>query len=260
MASDVPAVTSSVRIVERLAAEWPHPVAPRDLINELGLNRSTCYNILATLQRAGWVTSMGERSGWTLGPKLLTLTGVTDDMAASVAQQEIDELSRRLGFIVFVAEPDGSGGYVVVAKGERQLGVRVTVSVGESFPFSAPAIMQAFHAWLPREQVDESVDRHGLKPFTPHTIVDRDDLHAALAETRERGFSTSLQQFDMAQSGVAAPVFDRRGNVARVVCSLAFSTELHQDNVGRIGTLVAGCADRVTARTGGRKPVTGDGT
>lgn len=256
MASDVPAVASSVRILERLAAEWPHPVAPRDLINELGLNRSTCYNILATLQRLGWVTSMGERSGWTLGPKLLTLTGVTDDMAASVAQQEIDELSRRIGFVVFVAEPDGAGGYVVVAKGERQLGVRVTVSVGEDFPFSAPAIMHAFYAWRGRDEVNEAVDRYGLKHFTPHTIVDRDELHAALAATRERGFSISLQQFDMAQSGVAAPVFDRRGKVARVVCSLAFFTELHEDNFRRIGPSVAGCADRITARTGGRKPVT----
>ena len=67
--------------------------------------------------------------------------------------------------------------------------------------------------------------------------------------------STSLQRYDMAQSGVAAPIFDRGGTVARVVCSLAFSTEPHQDNVARIGSLVADCADRITARTGGRKPV-----
>lgn len=254
MAGDVPAVSSAVRILERLAAEWPHPVAPKDLVSELGLNRSTCYNILATLQRAGWVTSTGERSGWMLGPKLLTLTGVTDDMAASVAQQEIDELARRLGFVVFLAAPDGSGGYVVTAKAERAIGVRVTVGVGEGFPFSAPAIMQAYHAWQPAAVVDEWVDRLGLKQFTPHTVVGRDELHAVLATTREHGYSTSIQQYDMAQSGVAAPVFDRRGQVAAVVCSLAFFTELHEDNAGRIGAMVSACAERITARTGGRRP------
>jgi DNA-binding IclR family transcriptional regulator len=254
LAGDVPAVASAVRILERLAAQWPHPVVPKDLVSELGLNRSTCYNILATLQRAGWVTSTGERSGWVLGPKLLTLTGVTDDMAAGVARQEIDELARRLGFVVFLCEPDGSGGYVVTSKAERAMGVRVTVGVGEGFPFSAPAIMQACYAWQPAPVVDEWVDRLGLKQFTPHTIVDRDELHAALAQTRERGYSTSIQQYDMAQSGVAAPVFDRRGQVARVVTSLAFFTELHEDNAARIGALVAACADRITARTGGRRP------
>jgi IclR family acetate operon transcriptional repressor len=254
VASDVPAVSSAVRILERLAAEWPRPVAPKDLIGELGLNRSTCYNILATLQRAGWVTSNGDRSGWMLGPKLLTLTGVTDAMANAVAQQEIDELARRLGFVVFVAEPDGAGGYVVTVKAERQLGVRVTVGVGEGFPFSAPALMQAFHAWAPSRDVDDLVDRLGLKQFTPHTIVDRVDLHEALAATRTRGYSTSIQQYDMAQSGVAAPVFDKRGQVVRVVCSLAFFTELHEDNAARIGAQVSACAERITARTGGRRP------
>lgn len=254
MASDVPAVSSTVRILERLAAEWPRPVAPKDLVGELGLNRSTCYNILATLQRAGWVRTNGDRTGWMLGPKLLTLTGVTDAMANSVAQQEIDELARRLGFVVFVAEPDGSGGYVVTVKAERQTGVRVTVSVGEGFPFSAPALMQAYLAHLPAAEVDDLVDRSGLKQFTPHTITERDALHAALGETRERGYSTSIQQYDMAQSGLAAPVFDKRGQVVRVVCSLAFFTELREDNAARIGALVSACAERITARTGGRRP------
>lgn len=257
MASDVPAVSSAVRIVERLAASWPAAVPPKDLVNELGLNRSTCYNILATLQRLGWVTSTGERSGWMLGPKLLTLTGVPDDMTAAIAQQEIDELARRLGFVVFVAEPDGAGGYVVTVKAERQMGVRVTVSVGEGFPFSAPAIMQAFVAWQEPAKVDELVDRHGLKQFTQHTVTEREQLHQVLADIRGRGYSSSIQQYDMAQSGVAAPIFDRRGQVSRVVCSLAFFTELHADNVSRIGSLVSDCADRITARTGGRHPSAG---
>jgi len=253
VASDVPAVSSAVRILERLASSWPAAVPPKDLVNELGLNRSTCYNILATLQRAGWVSTMGERSGWMLGPRLLTLTGVADDMTAAVAQQEIDDLARGLGLVVFVAEADGSGGYVVTAKAERQMGVRVTVSVGEGFPFAMPALMQAYLAWQPR-RVDELVDRHGLKQFTEHTVTDRDELGRVLATTRERGYSTCVQQYDLAQSEVAAPVFDRRGQVSRLVCSLALFTELHADNAARVGTLVSDCADRITTRTGGHRP------
>ena len=118
MANNVPAVASSVRVIERLAADWPEPVSPRVLVDELGLNRSTCYNILATLQSVGWVRSLGDRAGWTLGPKLLTLTGVTDDMALGIVREELDRLTRRLGFVVFVAEPDGSGGYVAIARAE----------------------------------------------------------------------------------------------------------------------------------------------
>lgn len=254
MANIVPAVASSVRIIERLAAEWPDAVSPRVLVTELGLNRSTCYNILATLQANGWVRSLGDRTGWTLGPRLLTLTGVTDDLALQIVREEIEQLTRKLGFVVFVAEPDGSGGYVVVARAEQRRGVRVTVGVGEYFQFSAPALMYAFHAWQEPEQFEQAVKRVGIKAFTPNTITDHDAVMSELEKTRARGYSISLQQYDLAQSGVAAPVFDHRGKVAWVLCSLAFSSELNHDNVERTGELLAECGMRITERIGGLLP------
>jgi DNA-binding IclR family transcriptional regulator len=254
VANIVPAVASSVRIIERLASEWPDPVSPRALVTELDLNRSTCYNILATLQSKGWVRSLGDRAGWTLGPKLLTLTGVTDDMALGIVREEIERLTRSLGFVVFVAEPDGSGGYVVVARAEQRRGVRVTVGVGEYFQFSAPALMYAFHAWQEPELFEQAVKRLGIKAFTPDTITDHDAVMAELEQTRKRGFSISLQQYDTAQSGVAAPVFDHHGKVTRVLCSLAFSSELNSNNVERTGELLAECGLRITERIGGRLP------
>ena len=254
MANNVPAVASSVRIIERLARESPDPVSPRVLVDELQLNRSTCYNILATLQSAGWVRSLGDRAGWTLGPKLLTLTGVTDDMALGIVREEIEQLTRRLGFVVFVAEPDGSGGYVVVARAEQRRGVRVTVGVGEYFQFSAPALMYAFHAWQDRSIFEQTAQRIGIKGFTVNTITDPHDVATELDRTRKRGYSISLQQYDLAQSGVAAPIFDHHGKVTRVLCSLAFSSELDKENVDRIGSLLAECGMRITERIGGRNP------
>lgn len=99
------------------------------------------------------------------------------------------------------------------------------VGVGDDFPFSAPALMQAFHAWRDQADFDLLADRVGVRPFTEHTVTDRTELHEQLAETRNRGFSTSLQQFDLAQSGVA------------------------------IGALIAACADRITQRIGGKSPI-----
>ena len=254
MANNVPAVTASVRIIERLSTEWPNAVSPRDLVQDLSLNRSTCYNILATLQMAGWVRSMGDRAGWTLGPKLLTLTGVSDNIALPIVQEEMEQLTRRLGFVVFVAEPDGSGGYVAVARAERRRGVRVTVGVGEYFQFSAPALMYAFHAWDDPDEFELLVKRIGITAFTSHTITELVEIRAELERTQKRGYSISLQQFDLAQSGVAAPIFDRHGKVTRVLCSLAFSSELNEDNVDMVGKLLAECGSRVTERIGGRNP------
>jgi len=254
MPVDVPAVSASIRILELLAAEWPKAMSPGTLVTELKLNRSTCYNILATLGQAGWATSLGDRAGWTLGPRLLTLTGVSKQIVASVVQEEIENLSHALGFVVFALERSGSGSYTTVAKAERRAGVRVTTGVGDQFPFSSPAILQAFEAWTPPADLDRLIQRYGLQQFTEYTITDPNDLHKVLARVRRDGFSRSVRQFDLAQGGAAAPIFDAQGRPSLVLCTLAFSSELNEHNIAEVGTLLRDGAQRLTKRIGGVSP------
>lgn len=258
MPSEVPAVAASVRILEMLAAEWPAAVSPGRLVNDLRLNRSTCYNILGTLQSMGWAANMGDRAGWTVGPRLLSLTGVNTTLSAVIVQDVLDELSRELGLVVFAAERDGSGGYIVTAKGERRSGVRVTVGIGDRFEFSAPALMQAFEAWAPFEQFEERVRRFSLEKFTEYTVTDLGEMKQVLATVRRNGYSESIRQYDLAQGAVAAPVFDGRGRVNLVIATLAFSSELNEDTVAEFGARLRDGADRVMQRVGGRRPAVAD--
>jgi coenzyme F420-dependent glucose-6-phosphate dehydrogenase len=258
VSNEVPAVSAAIRILERIAAESPRAVSPGVLASELGLNRSTCYNILATLQRAGWANNMGSRSGWTLGPGLLALTGLSQESINAVVQEEIDDLSRRLGYVVFAAQQDGSGGYTVVAVSDPRRGVRVTVDVGDRFPFSAPALMQALYAHRPFEDFLAMARSRLVEKFTDYTIVDLDELRTVFAGVRDRGYSTSVRQFNLAQGAAAAPVFDRLGQPSIALGSLAFSSDLDEGNVHQVGRLIKAAADRITSRTGGVVPVGGD--
>jgi DNA-binding IclR family transcriptional regulator len=254
MANDVPAVASAVRLLERMAEAWPEPLASGSLIRDLGINRSTCYNILGTLQRFEWASSTGTRAGWSLGPRLLALTGVPSEAVTTIVQRELDDLSRQLGFVVFVVQRTGSGRYSVLAKAERGQGVRVTVSLGDTFPFSAPAIMQAFYAWEDAAEFDRLATRYRLEAFSPSAVTKLDRAHEGLAESRKRGYGTSIREYDLAQSGVAAPIFDASGHVTFVLCALAFSSELDETNIAKVGGLVRDRASAITVRTGGRAP------
>lgn len=255
MASDVPAVTAAMRILESLVAAAPNAVSPGQLVTDHQLNRSTCYNILAALQRGGWATNKGDRAGWTLGPRLLALISGSGDLVLTLVQEELDRLSGDLGFVAMLTERGPAGDHVVVAKGERRAGVRVTVGVGDTFPFSAPALMQATCAWLPEAEVDGLIATHGLLRFTPKTVTDAAEVRTLLNSVRERGYSMSLRgQFNLNQGAVAAPVFDHQGRVDRVVAILAFPSDLREDNSDEVGSAVRACADRITARTGGVRP------
>jgi len=255
LSSEVPAVNAAIRIIERLAAEQPRAVSPTVLVNDLQLNRSTCYNILTTLQRAGWVNKLDARGGWTLGPGLLSLTGISEDSVITVVQQEIEVLSRRLGYVAFAAKPDGSGGYIVIAVSDPRRGVRIIVGVGDRFPFSAPALMQAMHAHRPYAEFLEAIRSRPVERFTDSTVVDPDELQRIFSEVRERGYSTSIRQFNLAQSAAAAAVFDQTGKPHLAIGVLAFSSELDDSNIAAVGEMIHMAAARITARTGGISPV-----
>lgn len=254
MAGDVPAVINAVRLLERIARDWPDPVASGALIEELNLNRSTAYSILGTLQRAGWTASRGDRGGWSLGPRLLAIAPVAEDWLATIVKDELDDVSRRLGFLAFAVQRTGADGYAVIARGERSKGVHITVGVGDTFPFSAPAIMRAFLAWTDQAAVTRLVERHGLEAFTSETIADVGRLQAVLDDTRNRGYGISIREYDIGQSGISAPVFDANGRVTMVLCALAFSSELNETTVDRFGPLLRDCGLRITARIGGAPP------
>ena len=254
MTGDVPAVVNAVRLLERIARDWPDPVSSGALIEELNLNRSTAYNILGTLQRAGWTASRGDRGGWSLGPRLLAIAPAAEDWTAAIVREELEAISQELGYIAFVAEWHGGDRYAVRAKADRGKGVHITVGLGDTFPFSAPAIMRAFHAWSDPGVVDRLIERYGIIRFTPETVTDPSEVREVFAETRRRGYGASVREYDLGQSGVAAPIFDANGRVVLVVCVLAFSSELNESTVERVGALVRDCARTITARTGGRSP------
>ena len=254
MSNEVPAVNAAIRILERIASDSPRAVSPGVLASELELNRSTCYNILATLERAGWATNMGSRSGWTLGPGLLALTGVSQESINAVVQEEIDSLSRRLGYVVFAAQQDGSGGYTVIAASDPRRGVRVTVDVGDRFPFSAPALMQAFYADREFSEFAAMSRSRVVEKFTEFTVVDHEQIREIFAEVRARGYSISIRQFNLAQGVAAAPVYDRKGLPTLALGALAFSSELDESNVDRVGLMIRATAERITSRTGGVFP------
>lgn len=260
MSNEVPAVNAAIRILERIAEDSPRSVSPGVLATELGLNRSTCYNILATLERAGWATNMGNRHGWTLGPGLLGLTGVSQQSVQAVVQEEIDSVSRRLGYVVFAAQQDGSGGYTVIATSEQRRGVRVTVDVGDRFPFSAPALMHAFYAFVDEEEFTRTLRGRKVERFTEFTVVDPDALRAELARVRAQGYSTSIRQFNLAQGAAAAPVFEHSGRPSMLLGALGFSSQLDESNVDEVGEILRECADRITTRTGGILPAELDDT
>lgn len=70
---------------------------------------------------------------------------------------------------------------------------------------------------LSEQAVEEIARSTGLPALTPKTITSLPVLSKELAKIRARGYAIDNQGYDMGIKGVAAPIFDRGGEVVGAI-------------------------------------------
>ena len=121
-------------------------------------------------------------------------------------------------------------------------------------PFHAGAVPKAMLAFLPEAECDAVLERLAELPrYTDRTEHDAAALRAELALIRERGWSTSDEDFDPSARGVGAPIFDRDGDVVAGISVGGPSFRVDDATLARVAQLVraaTGSVSRERALTG----------
>ena len=252
----VPAVATAIALLRLLQARRGRPARLSELADALGANRSTCFNILKTLQSEGFVAYSGETKAYRLGPALLELgLSVGRDLdVISVALPYAQALVRDIEFAVLLVRRLADGRFMVADKVESLKDIKVTIAVGETFPANAPLLARCHLAWSTEEEVDAFIARHGLTRFTPTTVTDPEQFKAELAEVREVGYAVSRGEYYLRNNAVASPVFGPDGRVTLILSTLGFSSDLTDAHIPVYGQKLAAAAAQVTRAMGGQPP------
>src|SRR5215212_8684109 len=168
----IQSIDRAAHLLEAIAAA-PEPATAPELADACGLNRSTAWRILATLEHHGMVGRDPDTSRYRLGVGILKL-------AAAAGQEPLVRLAhpvmRRL------ADATGETTNLAVARRPElvyadQVQARHVMApnwLGHSVPLHATSTGKAFLAALP----DAEHDALALERFTDTTITDRDALRA----------------------------------------------------------------------------------
>jgi DNA-binding IclR family transcriptional regulator len=246
----------AVQSVERAAAmlralgEAGRPLTPAEISARIGVPRPTVYRLLESLAREGLVTPMGR--GFTLGAAVLWLAARRLEQLElrTVGRPILQELRDRTGETVHLAVLE-SGQVVYVEKVESPGPIRMASMVGRIFPAHSTALGKAMLAYLPTEQVEEIIRRHGLPQRTPNTITDPGRLFEELSLIRTRGFSIDNVENEEGIRCVGAPVFDHTGAVAGAVSISGSVATISLERARReLGPLVREAAERISRALG----------
>ncbi|GJD49056.1 Pca regulon regulatory protein [Methylobacterium crusticola] len=209
------ALARGLRVISAFGAER-RLMTLADVARVVDLPRATVRRALYTLGCLGYVRSDGRL--FQLTPKVLSLATayLASNSLSATLQQAVEQLSAQLNEACSAAILDGDDIVFIARAGPtRMLGVGV--DVGYRIPAYCSSMGRVLLGGLDEKDLAAFLDRIRPEPLTPHTLVNRAALLAAIHRDRERGYSLVDQEAEVGYRSLAVPV---RRYDGRIVCAL----------------------------------------
>lgn len=251
MATRIPAAERSLDLLLALARA-PGPLTAAALARDLGIPRSTIYQLLEVLRERGFVTHLGEEQRWTLGLTSFEVGSayLRRDPLELLAQPLLRRLAEDapIPVVAHLGVVRGHETVYLLKETSDQIVTTVT-QVGVRLPAALTASGRAVLACLPAAQVRAQmsvpgafVDRTGRGPRSLSALTSLLVLERRRGHAEEDGFITP------GFASVAVPVLDGHDDAVAAV-GITFRGDLG-DAAIRLRLARAGrrCADDIGRR------------
>ncbi len=126
---------------------------------------------------------------------------------------------------------------------------------GQRIPLHATSDGKVLLAYLPSPEIAGHL--MPLQRFTDHTITTGSGLARALAEVRQHGYATAVEELEEGLTAVAAPVRNAEGRVVASISASGPSFRIPADRIPALAGSVRRAAAEVSRRLGWADPGTG---
>jgi DNA-binding IclR family transcriptional regulator len=212
----------TIQAVDRAAAllkavaDSRQPLTVVELAAQTGLNRSTAWRLLATLDQHGLVERDPVTQRYSVGYAILQIAAAGDhDALVRRARPPLERLATETGETVSLAVAKRFE-LVYVDQVEAPQ-VMSPNWLGRPAPLHATSSGKAFLAWLPQDERDALLTTARLKRYTATTITTRSRLEDELEVVRELGYSVCLGELEQTLYGVSAAVLNQRERPVAIV-------------------------------------------
>jgi IclR family KDG regulon transcriptional repressor len=192
-----------------------------ELARQLGLDRSTTYRLLLSLEKCGLVEKDEKTGEYSLGMAAFEIGNIymrqMDFIQAS--KPRMAELAARVQETVHLAVISGAE-IVYVDKVDSPRALGVMSKIGQRGPLHSTALGKVLLAFQPEGESSRIMKQIKLKPFTANTISSKRKLMDELRKIRRKGYAFDFKESEQDVECIAAPI---RNHLGDVVAALSIS-------------------------------------
>lgn len=215
---------------------------------ELPIPKSSCLQLLATLEGRGYLYRLGEEPRYYPSSRWLTHAEVitANDPIRERVRPAMEALRDTLNETVILANLSGMRvRYLDVAETSRI--IRFVAVAGETKPIHPAASGRALLGLMPAAARTKFVQALPFERFTQHTVTSRKHLLESVAEGAARGWHFSVGEHQDDLASIAAPLRLAGGNFALVVGAPRHRAE---SAINRIGEALKAAASDIESSEG----------
>jgi DNA-binding IclR family transcriptional regulator len=242
---------STIQSVDRAAtllkaiANARRPPTVIELAEACGLNRSTTWRLLATLERHGLVERDAVTQRYGVGYALLGIAAAADhDSLTHRARPALERLALDTGETAGLAVAKRF--HLIYVDQVESPRIMAVTWLGKSVPLHATSAGKAFLAFLDEEERDALLEGD-LERFTAATVSDRRTLEQQLDAIRRDRYCVCVGEFEDALFGASAAVLGARGRPVAVVSVWGSEHRVPRSRVADIARRTRQAGDEIEA-------------
>ncbi|MCM3714429.1 IclR family transcriptional regulator [Halalkalibacter oceani] len=181
--------------------------------NLLHIPQSSVYRYIRILKENRYVFET-ERNSYKIGFKLLELGNLAriDNEIISIANPIMKQLTDETKETSVLVIHSGLNAVCLEDVTSSHHLIKVSSVSGKVIPLFAGASSKAILAYMGSETINKLYKHGFIKKFTPHTIVDKEELIKEMKKVRENGYAVSDSELDEGVYTYAVPIFSS-GNI-----------------------------------------------
>ena len=230
-------VVNALQILRHLTCTT-EPARAVDVSRQLGINQSTCFNILRTLVAEGVVDFDSLSKTYTAGIGLADLVGqfVTQGQRIEVAKPLMRDLAGKFAVTVTLWRPIGVDRIVLVSSEVSPTDLRIDMAEGQRLPYLMGASGRIFATRL---DLSETGMKHAFNQLRWSEPVTFDAYWREVQDAKKRGYAIDDGNFARGIMAIAAPVKDKGGAIAFTVSAVMFRNQFDEPGIAQLGKALA---------------------